>query len=69
MSISDLQADLAAYKAARDAILSGAQSYSISGRSLTRANLDTIIKEIARIEARIGRVGRGSAVKAPVFGA
>ena len=69
MSISDLQAELAAYKAARDAILSGAQSYSISGRSLTRANLDTIIKEIARIEARIGRVSRGSAVKAPVFGA
>ena len=69
MSISELQADLAAYKAARDAILSGAQSYSISGRSLTRANLDTIIKEIARLEARIGRVSRGSAVKAPVFGA
>lgn len=69
MSISELQAELAAYKAARNAILSGAQSYSISGRSLTRANLDTIIKEIARIEARIGRVSRGSAVKAPVFGA
>lgn len=69
MSISELQAELAAYKAARDAILSGAQSYSISGRSLTRANLDTITKEIARIEARIGRVSRGSAVKAPVFGA
>lgn len=70
MSIAELQADLTAYKAARDAILSGAQSYSISGRSLTRANLDTIIKEIARIEARIGRVSRGgSGVKAPVFGA
>lgn len=69
MSISELQAELAAYKAARNAILSGAQSYSISGRSLTRANLDTIIKEIARLEARMGRVNRGSAVKAPVFGA
>lgn len=70
MSVSELQAELTAYKAARDAILSGAQSYSISGRSLTRANLDTITNEIARIEARIGRLNRGgSCVKAPVFGA
>lgn len=70
MGLSELQADLVAYKAARDAILTGAQSYSISGRSLTRANLDTIVKEIASIEARIGRLGRsGSCVKAPVFGA
>jgi hypothetical protein len=67
-TVAELETDLAAFKAARDAILSGAQSYSIGGRSLTRANLDTILKEISRLEARIDRVGRsGRAVKAPVF--
>jgi len=66
---AELTTELAAYKAARDAILSGAQSYSISGRSLTRANLDIIITEIARLEARISRKSRGGAVKSPLLGA
>ena len=68
MSLTDLRAELLEYKAARTAILAGAQSYSIAGRSLTRANLDIITQEIARIEARIGRVSRNTgAVKAPLF--
>jgi hypothetical protein len=41
---------LDALKAARLAIVSGAQSYSIGSRSLTRANLQTINDEIARLE-------------------
>lgn len=37
------------YKA-RLAIVTGAQSYSIMGRSVTRASLDLINQEIARLE-------------------
>ena len=51
-NLTQLNADLAMYRAARDAILTGAQSYSVAGRSLTRANLDDIETQIARIEAR-----------------
>lgn len=67
---AELEADLALFKTARDAILSGAQSYSIGGHTFNRANLDIVLKEIARLEARICRVkASGRAVKAPVFGA
>jgi hypothetical protein len=66
MGLADLQADLVKYKAARDAILAGAQSYSINGRAVTRASLPDIEKTISTLEARIGRVGRGgAAIKAP----
>jgi hypothetical protein len=69
-TLAELQADLVVYKTARDAILSGAQSYGIAGRSVTRANLDTINKEIARLEARIGSKSRiGGNKKAPLLGA
>ena len=65
---AELTATLALYTTARAAILNGAQSYSIAGRSVTRADLTEINAEISKLEARIGRVGRsGSAVKAPVF--
>ena len=69
-TVEELAVELAAYQAARNAILSGAQSYQVSGQSVTRASLDTIEKQIARIEARISRINRsGRAVKAPLFGA
>jgi len=64
-----LISELTAYKAARDAILSGAQSYSINGRALTRANLTDIERSIASLEARISRLTRGGqSIKAPLFG-
>ena len=51
---------LAALKKAHMAIVSGAQSYSIGSRSLTRADLKTINAEIARLEGtttpRLGRI-------------
>lgn len=67
--IATLTAELTLYRSARDAILSGSQSYSINGRALTRANLSDIIKEIGRLETRIAQLNRsGKLVKAPVFG-
>lgn len=41
---------LIALRKARLAIVTGAQSYSIGGRSLTRADLRTINAEINRLE-------------------
>jgi hypothetical protein len=68
MGLAELQADLAKYQAARDAILAGAQSYSINGRAVTRASLSDIEKTISALEARIGRQTRGgAAIKAPLL--
>jgi hypothetical protein len=44
---------LAALKQARLAIVRGAQSYRVGSRSLTRADLPTILSEIARLEGTI----------------
>jgi len=41
---------LAELKKARLAIVTGAQSYRVGSRSLTRANLPLILVEIARLE-------------------
>ncbi len=43
---------LDALRAARMAIVTGAQSYTVGSRSLTRADLRTINEEIARLEGR-----------------
>jgi hypothetical protein len=67
--LATLTAELTLYRSAREAILSGSQSYTINGRALTRANLSDIIKEIGRLETRIAQLNRsGKLVKAPVFG-
>lgn len=56
--LSKLQADLAKYEAARDAILLG-QSYEVAGRKLTRADLRVIESAIERLEQRIASVKVG----------
>lgn len=66
---SEIEADLAMYRAARNAILA-AQAYSINGRAVTRADLKTVTSEISRLEAALERKNRGGRmVKAPIFGA
>lgn len=65
--MEELKKELNSYKAARDAILTGAQSYSINGRSLTRADLRVIENSIARLETRIARLTRGGGMKAPML--
>lgn len=59
-----VEARLSAYISAETAILSGAQSYSIGNRSLTRANLDQIRKAITELYAEKRRLERGNAITA-----
>lgn len=68
-SKAEILAELTTYRAARDAILAGAQSYSINGRALARADLKIIIEQIEKLETAYARSGRGNLVKAPIFGA
>lgn len=65
--IAKLQAKLAAYEAAESAILDGAQSYTISGRSLTRANLSEIRMAISELESRIDRASNGGGCRSPIM--
>lgn len=48
-----LRVRLAAYIQAEAAILSGAQSYAIAGRSITRANLSEITAQIRYLEKEV----------------
>ena len=54
---------LAAYMAAEVQILKGAQSYSIGNRTLTRADLEAIQKEIRQLNKDIGTLERGGNVR------
>ena len=67
-SRSEIEAELVIFRAARDAILGGSQSYSINGRMITRADLKTIMDEIKSLEVALDRASRRF-VKSPVFGA
>ncbi len=67
-SLSELQSELTLFRAARDAILGGSQSYSINGRMITRADLKTIMDEIKVLEAAVDR-GSKRFKKVPMFGA
>lgn len=52
----DYAAQLVEVNAAISAILGGAQSYSIAGRSLSRADLSELLKERRRLEVLVGGV-------------
>ena len=67
-SRSEIESELVLFRAARDAILGGSQSYSINGRMITRADLKTIMDEIKSLEVALDRASRRF-VKSPVFGA
>lgn len=54
MNIEILKKRLRRYCEAEDAILSG-QSYKIEGLELTRADLDTVRKVIAQLDAEISK--------------
>lgn len=70
-TITELQADLAKYKSARDRILdSGQDVRDSSGRRLTSADLDALEKRISDLEARIAIAGNNGRVpgSSVVFG-
>jgi len=54
-SLAQAQAKLAAYQDAEEKVLTG-QSYTLGGRSLTRANLDSIRAGITLWEGRVSRL-------------
>ncbi len=72
ITLADAQAQLAAWLAASTAVATG-QSYTIEGRSLTRADLDAINRSIDKWDQRVQALslrssGRGrSRVPRPVF--
>ena len=55
------------YSEAEKQILSGAQSYSIAGRSLTRANLGEVQKMISQLEADIRALETRGTTRRPVY--
>ena len=61
--IAELKEELADIKAAIKAIRTTGQSYSIGGRSLTRASLPELKKDRADIETRIDRLENGGNVR------
>ena len=68
--LATLTAELALFRTARNAILAGAQSYTINGRAVTRGDLKEINSEIESLESRIARASRsGRLIKSPIFGA
>lgn len=69
-TVAEIQAELTAYKTARAQILEGAQSYKIGNRSLTRADLALIIKQISILETRLAMAQNNDMVrgKSVVFG-
>ena len=67
ITLAQAEAQLAAYLAAETAILTGAQSYEVAGRSFTKADLMDVQKGVQLWEQRVATlssrlVGRGRAV-------
>ena len=69
MSLSALQDELTKLIQARDAILGGAQSYTVNGQTVNRASLQTILDRIDVVQSRIETCKRAvrGLVKAPLF--
>lgn len=66
-TVSELQARLDNYLAAEAAILGGAQSYTVNGRTVTKANMMWIKQQIDMLENRIA-FASGSSHGHAVFG-
>jgi hypothetical protein len=61
--IARIETRLTQYYAAEDAILSGAQSYSIGNRTLTRASLDNIQRQIRALEGDLVKLNGGGYIR------
>ena len=56
---SEIQERLALYKAAEKKILEGNQSWSVKGKSFTKADLPAIQMEIRRLEQQLAMANNG----------
>jgi hypothetical protein len=54
--LTELKEELLLYKNARRAIITGAQSYSLGSRSVTKVNLRDLQREIDRLEDEIAAI-------------
>lgn len=61
--LTDKRAERLKYIVAQEAILDGAQSYSIGNRSLTRADLEFIAGRIDKLTTEIMTLQRGNKIK------
>lgn len=57
------QSRLELYLTAEQAILAGAQAYSIGNRTLSRADLSSISKMISKLQDEIIRLERGGSIR------
>lgn len=64
-SASSIQTSLDLWYEARDAIATGAQSYAINGRTLTRANLQQVNDTITKLENELAAANSGGRWHAP----
>jgi hypothetical protein len=55
-TLAEYEADLAALRACRTSLLTGAQEYSIGNRRMRKVDLAEINREIARIEGIINEL-------------
>jgi hypothetical protein len=66
-TVASLTAELTMWESARDAILSGAQSYTVAGRSVARADLRLITDTIKELQSRIDMMDAGGRVRSPIM--
>lgn len=66
-TLESLQATLAKYEAERDRILLSGASYGVDSTTRSAANLETIVREIEKLEHRIALM-QGTAHTSAVFG-
>ncbi len=62
---SELETELAAVKTAISAVLTGSQSYTINGRSMTRANLKELTALKKELEWKIADFDDGGRLSSP----
>jgi len=67
-TLESLQATLAKYEAERDRILTSGSSYGADGSTRTAAALETITKEIEKLEHRIAMMTPGACHSNAIFG-
>jgi hypothetical protein len=61
--MADYASELIQIDAAITAILTGAQSYSIAGRSMSRADLSALYDRKRWLEAQVARTIRGGGIR------